>query len=364
MMVRALVKTAVGAATHWSGAARRLSVLGDLPLVITYHRVVADFAANVRGTEPAMLISDGMLERHLDWVGRRFHVVGLDELGGRLERGEPFDRPVAAITFDDGYADVYENAFPLLKRKGIPAAFFVTTDVVGTSDLQLHDKLYVALARAVVAWSSPGRELRRVLVGLSIGRPEMETIEHAGGTPSAMARALQDVLPRASVERVTDALGGELALDERGLRALRPVTWEMLAEMSRAGMTIGSHSRTHALLTQEARDRALEEIAGSRRALEGRLGRAIHHFAYPAGRFDGRIVSLVAASGYRYAYTTCRHRDPQYPWLTIPRRVMWQRSSVNAFGRFSSAMMSCQVQGTFDFKGRCAPHGLAAAGAR
>lgn len=128
----------------------------------------------------------------------------------------------------------------------------------------------------------------------------------------------------------------------------------MLSEMQRAGMTIGSHTRSHALLTNESRQKITEETAESRRELERRLGITVHHFAYPAGQFDSDTVEAVAEAGYRFAYTTCSHRDPARPLLTIPRRMFWENSCLNALGQFSSTMMSCQVKGTFDFRRSCA----------
>ncbi|HYS26971.1 MAG TPA: polysaccharide deacetylase family protein, partial [Vicinamibacterales bacterium] len=101
------------------------------PLVIGYHRVVEDFEAEATVEMPSMLTSVGMFERHLDCLGRSFRFVSLDEIGDRLLNGLPFHEPVAAITFDDGYQDVYDLALPVLERKGIPAAMFVVTDLVG-----------------------------------------------------------------------------------------------------------------------------------------------------------------------------------------------------------------------------------------
>ena len=108
---------------------------------------------------PSMLTSRAMFERHLDCIGRHFQFVSLDEIGAHVLSGEPFTQPVAAITFDDGYQDVYENAFPVLERKGIPAAMFVVTDLVGRPFWQIHDKLYHLVAKAFATWDDPRREL-------------------------------------------------------------------------------------------------------------------------------------------------------------------------------------------------------------
>jgi peptidoglycan/xylan/chitin deacetylase (PgdA/CDA1 family) len=127
----------------------------------------------------------------------------------------------------------------------------------------------------------------------------------------------------------------------------------MLAELTRAGVTVGSHTASHALLTQESRDRVRDELRGSRRALERRLGAPVRHFAYPDGRFDAGVVEEVAAAGYRTAFTTCQHRDPRRRLLTMPRRLLWENSCRGAAGAFSPAVMSCVVDGVFGLSDRC-----------
>ena len=67
-----------------------------------------------------MLTGADMFERHLDLVGQHFRFATLDEIGEHLATGEPFTERVAAVTFDDGYRDNYEHAFPILQRKGDP----------------------------------------------------------------------------------------------------------------------------------------------------------------------------------------------------------------------------------------------------
>ena len=60
-----------------------------------------------------------------------FNVIGLDRLYDYLEKGEPLPKKSVVITFDDGYSDNYDNAYPILKKYGFPATIFVITSLVG-----------------------------------------------------------------------------------------------------------------------------------------------------------------------------------------------------------------------------------------
>jgi len=358
-MLRPLVKTGVADALHRTGADAllgRLSRGRDVPLVICYHRVVSDFAASSRRAVPAMLVSTEMLERQLDWIGRRFRFVSLEEVASQLERGQAPGRSVAAVTFDDGYADVYHHAFPLLQRKGIPAGIFVVTTLLGTEAAPIADRLHVLLLRAFSAWPSGPSHLAGLLAQLGVWPALASAAAQIPVRAAGAMRWLLDRLPHAALERVVQALESEFEIEPNVREEMRPLGWEMLSEMHRAGMTIGSHTRTHALLTSENGQKVADETAGSRRELERRLGATISHFAYPNGWFNASTVRAVAASGYRVGYTTCRHRDPTHPWLTVPRTLLWESSSLDARGKFSPAIMSCHAHGLFDVVTRCRQH--------
>ena len=357
-MVRGFIKTGVSSALHASGAEWLLAARRRQPVVLGYHRVVDDFAAHAAYSIPAMLISRAMLDRHLDWIGRRFQIVSPDELRSRVVARSWSARPIAAITFDDGYRDFYEHAFPLLKRKGIPAAVFAVTDYVGTSEVLPHDRLYLLLARASTRWASFSRELWQLLGRLDIALPNRALIVERSTSVHAALRILITTLSRADVQRIIDALDVEYRLPGDPPDGLQPLSWEMLAEISAAGIVVGSHTKSHALLTNEEPGKVIDETTGSRNELERRLGRPVTCFAYPDGRFDAAAVDAVAAAGYEVAVTTCRHRDPEYPWLTLPRVLLWEQSSTSARGRFSGAILNCQLNGFFDIPSACRqPHG-------
>lgn len=359
---RGLVKTGIGAALHWTGADRLLALRADIrrmPLVIGYHRVVEDFRAAAARSIPPMLTSARTFERQLDWIGSRFDFVTLGDMAAWAEGAGRFDRPVAAITFDDGYADVYQHAFPILRRKGIPAAVFVVTDRIGTSSLQIYDELYLLLSGAFSCWREPRRYLIGLLLDLDVPVPTLKRVDGAASDPLRATWVLVENLPQAKLAQVVEALRTEIEIPGNVKEELRPMSWEMLREMSQADMTIGSHTRTHSILTRETWKKVVDETQGSRQELERRLGAAVEHFAYPSGIFNDGVVNAVAQAGYRCAYTSCRHRDARHPELTIPRRLWWENSCLDVFGRFSPALMSCQVGGVFDFMASCRQtHGL------
>jgi peptidoglycan/xylan/chitin deacetylase (PgdA/CDA1 family) len=294
-----------------------------------------------------MLITTQMLERQLDWVGARYTFVSLDELAGAMENGRKTPRRIAAVTFDDGYADVYHHALPLLKRKGIPAAVFVVSDLIGTQTLQYHDQLYLLLVRAFAS-KSP-RDVISHLRKSGIRPPDAESLG-AGVLVdySKTVNSLLALLPRAEIERFIAILESDTGFVPLPLETHRSVTWEMVDEMHRAGIVIGSHTRSHAVLPNESPERVLEEIEGSRIELERRLQTTVRHFAYPDGRFNQSTINAVAASGYKYAYTTGRGRQSGYPLFTIPRRLLWENSCTDPVGRFSPALLDCLIHGIFD----------------
>jgi len=323
--------------------------------VLGYHRVVDRFEQERKNSLQGSLVSRGMLERQLDAIGRRHRFVSVDELTESMTEQRVTARPMAAVTFDDGYRDVYENAFPMLIRKGIPAALFLVTDLIGTERVHLHDLVYLSALRALAAWPAPAVTLQSLLREAELPAERARDILAHTGTPLALTRAILTRLSQAEIQRVSALLQRETCVDDASLPKSRSMTWDMVKEMQRAGITIGSHTRTHALLTNESTDRVWEQVAVSRQQLERQLGVPVWHFAYPDGRFNRAAVQALSAAGYRYAYTTCRHRDAGRPLLTIPRHVLWEHSAVDASERFSARILQCQEHGFLTGSPGCTP---------
>jgi peptidoglycan/xylan/chitin deacetylase (PgdA/CDA1 family) len=266
------------------------------PLVVGYHRVVSEFRPDPTVSLASMDISLPMMEAQLEWICSRYRIVSLDELGRALEAGERFERPVAAVTLDDGYRDAYELAFPLLCRYGIPAAFFVVTDLVGSGRVPLHDRLYYQLARGFAREGRVPRAAWRILERLALPPARRDRIARADKPYDALQAVLEAVC-HDEARQLTDEMEADAPLPALIAERFRCVSWEMVRTLARAGMTIGSHTRSHTFLNHERPAAVDEELAGSRRRLEAELGRPAVHFAYPAGQFNGSAVRAVAAAG-------------------------------------------------------------------
>lgn len=346
-MLREFTKTSIAIGAHCSGLTRLLGNrrwrVQRLPLVVSYHRVVQDFEASGRHAIAPMLTSAATFERHLDWIGRHYEFATLDEVSEAMALGQPGPRPLAAVTFDDGYRDVYSHAYPILKRKGIPSAVFVVSDVVGTSHLQIHDEIYLLLSK-FMALCSDGTE---ALLGDVTGRipGQRATLP---SEPFALTRVLLENLNQDELVEVIRLMRTRVPVTREETEGLMSLTWDMLGEMSAHDVTIGSHTKSHALLTNEPAHKASEEIIRSREDLSDRLADRIDYFAYPDGRFDAQTVEWVREAGYRAAFTTCVHRDVHYPHLTVPRLVLWERACHDCLDAFSGPIMSCLANGIFD----------------
>lgn len=353
MSARGFLKVAGSALMHGSGAGRLYGLATGVdrePLVLCYHRVLP--AARLReartlaSSAPAMLVSVETLEKQLDCIGRRYRFVSLDELGPALAEGRTFSRPVAAVTFDDGYEDAYQHAMPLLERKGIPAALFVSTAFVGTPRPFLHDEVFMLLRAA-------SEQAHR---GIAELLPEREL----GAMPATLlTERVMSTTTREDVDALVLELRRRLSLRREVEEEAAHLTWDMVRELADRGFVIGSHSHAHRVLQNEPPDEVDAELVNSRRILEQQLSREVVHFAFPGGRYCPYSMRAAAAAGYRYVYTTCPHRYEGPGPVVVPRRVFWERSSAGLASSVSPAVVACQARGLLDAVSPCTvDHGV------
>jgi len=122
-------------------------------------------------------------------------------------------------------------------------------------------------------------------------------------------------------------------INEMGAPAGNSLTWDDILSMQASGLiTIGSHTLTHPLLTElTSAERIKNEIEGSKKALEEKLGREVNTFCYPAGRFNGKIRQVVIDAGYKVAVVTNPGKKTSDSDIFAIKRLRISRNCDNLF---------------------------------
>jgi peptidoglycan/xylan/chitin deacetylase (PgdA/CDA1 family) len=123
------------------------------------------------------------------------------------------------------------------------------------------------------------------------------------------------------------------------------MTWEEIAELQACGVTFGSHTSTHEILTTVSAAQAEQEIVSSREAIQQKLGGSCHLFSYPNGDYSEQVRELVARAGYKFAFLNqepgvwTRDCDP----FLIPRINVCEYHLVDSKGDFSPLIFDYAV---------------------
>ncbi len=169
-------------------------------IVLCYHSVHPTHPTSSAGSTTPELFA-----RHLSWLKEHCDTIPFRHVLEATRRKTK--RPVVSITFDDGFADNYEHAFPLLQRYGVQATFFLTAGFLEKDPtvLERFQTLYQLPADQIrpLEWSHV-REMRRA--GMEFGAHSYSHLNLAKLRASAAEtdlRQAKDVLEERLAERIT-----------------------------------------------------------------------------------------------------------------------------------------------------------------
>jgi peptidoglycan/xylan/chitin deacetylase (PgdA/CDA1 family) len=267
--------------------------------VLAFHGVLPDADASPFNAT-GKFISPARLRTFLESASRIFRMVSVDEFIDSALAGRRL-RNAMVLTFDDGYANAYDYAFPLLRQLGMPFAVFVTTGLIDTDGVLWNDLLEFAV------------QTTRKSVFRADVLPGQVAIETRADRLSAIARLKNELKTRNLDEAWTcvKSLCDELDVDTDSpeLDKVRFIRREQIREMSEAGVVFGGHTVTHPILSKESQDRVRSEVTDCKRLLEGITGKQVWHFAYPNGRredFNDMVKRELRLAGYASSFASIR----------------------------------------------------------
>jgi len=260
--------------------------------VLTYHRIGRpEWTPHL---DPRLLsATPETFARQMSHLAKHYNVVSAEMVLHAIQSGSSLPPRAVLITFDDAYTDFLEYAWPTLRHHRLAATLFVPTAYPGCPERGFwSDRLYTAFTR-----TAKGR-----LAQSPIGPLQLRTQEERITNLRRVQAYLKDI-PHDKAAEAVDQFCAMLADGQVWRQQNSVLSWDQLRELSRAGITLASHTRTHPILTQLGPQKVREEIDGSQKDLLREIGAAPPIFCYPNGSHNAPTRAILKEEGFVMAFT-------------------------------------------------------------
>ena len=263
--------------------------------VIMYHGIIKD---------PLMVNEWCFVDEHsfrvqIAYLKKHFEIISISEAVERMRSGG-IKRPTAVITFDDGYQNNFDVAFPILLRERIPATIFLTTGLINTNDTVWYCRLNLALSQT-----------RRHLIEWNGFKFSLSTLDLKAKASLAIQESLKKLEHSQLMTTMRNII---LQLDEdpdyliETDSPFRMLDETAIVEMVASGLIeFGAHTQNHAILSLLSDEERRYEISESIRTTRELTGQPCRYFAYPNGRLKDYNIATVRdlmAYGIQMAVTS------------------------------------------------------------
>jgi peptidoglycan/xylan/chitin deacetylase (PgdA/CDA1 family) len=284
-------------------------------IVLTFHRVLSDSELQQTASQGGMIVRNRTFADFLEYASQTCEFANLEQ----EPEWNPTRKLKLAITFDDGWFDNAESAYPIATQYKVPFVIFIVPDKTGIALPFWPERTAAALDRIPLVHSFP----------------------HA----ASIGRSIEELKTLSAVEResrISQMIGGDAV--EPSAAVDKTMTWAQIADLQAGGVTFGSHTSTHEILTMVPTAQAEHEIVSSRETIQQKLGSSCELFSYPNGDCSRPVRDLVAQAGYRFAFLNdpgvwTRHCDP----FLVPRVNVCEYHLVDARGNFSPLIFDYAV---------------------
>lgn len=354
IFAKRLIRFLISAFLYYTHLLDLWLILGrkDRPIVLMYHRVLPSTHKTPQIGLPGLWVDLESFEKQMKFLKKKFRVLSIQEFVSGLDRGWRFSPKTVLVTFDDGWRDNYDYAYPILTKYKIPAIIFLATAYVGTNrwfwPLRLRkiiERIYnLNLPIESMADFIDIPQIKSTLKCLNTFKRNEESDKIYNLIEAFKTLSLGEI------ENFFQKLACQVGIDMKSLQSGRVVlNWYEIKEMANHGISFGSHSCSHVILTRIPIGEAEHEIRTSKFELEKHLKKAAIAFAYPNGNWNNTIRKLVIRNGYRCAFSTDKtlYKSSLDPF-TVKRMGVHEDLAKGVTERFSLAIFAMEITGLFD----------------
>lgn len=267
-------------------------------LIVTYHGVYEELDDNV---DLFTHLHVDVFRKHLGFIESNYNVISLSDLINHLVENRALPKKSVLITFDDGFRNNYEIAYPVLRELNFPAVIFLTTDFIGSERLLWFDELFLILRQLIRG----GFVLNDVFSKFGVSVPSV-TLETAYTIISSQFKKMPNperIKGIAELNRLVN-ISADPIYDHFKL-----LSWEQVQQMKSSGLIeFGVHTANHRILSSLSDDEFESELIASKGRMEEKLNCEVTSFCYPNGIRDVDFFDFhekyLSAGGYHCAFST------------------------------------------------------------
>ncbi len=253
-------------------------------IILTYHRVADPSKTPLLNPRLVSALPNDF-DAQMEFLATNYNVISMETALESIDNDVALPSRAVLITFDDAYFDFPDFAWPILKKHSLCASVFVPTDFAAQPNCGFWwDRLHAAVIQTDV----------KQLVTPTMGTLALDNLKNR----LLVLRNLQNYI-KTLVHQEAMGFVGEICrkLGVCGIVQQSTMDWEQLKILSKHGLILGAHTRTHPLLTQVPLDKAREEVRGSYQDLKTNIGNVLPIFAYPNGNQNDDIRNLLREEG-------------------------------------------------------------------
>ncbi len=245
-------------------------------VILTYHSVVARIPENNHRFEYRNCVTEAQFEEQIRFMLDKYHPVTIQDV---VDGNYRADWCGFLISFDDGFRNNLKRAVPILEKYGLQGCFCVSTGLVGREEMIWPERITYLLMGSSAKEIELDLDTPQVFSLLSAQDREQASWKIRRYLKAATKEKIDQVLAQLE-NRITDII--ELSPEEMEERYAF-MTWKEVAEMSRRGQAIASHTHNHEVLSTLHEEQSQKELHQSRELLTKHSASDCVYFSYPNG---------------------------------------------------------------------------------
>ncbi len=331
-MFKTAIKTAIlrGCLLRWrqNWQPRKVAILG-------YHSVAAEPDDQSASIAAGITVEAENFRRQMGLLRKHFNPVTMNDIADWLEGNAVLPRRSVAITFDDGFADNFDLAAPIMEEFGLRGTFYLTVGSVMKQKLPWFCRLHYLFHRA-------GEEK------LCLTDPDSGRRWNFGDARENRAAFVHYNYPCASLDeeeqdRYVQKLESWFGMALGTASVPKMMTMKQARQLCERGHFVGNHSFSHGNLAHIPADALRYEMAYAHEILERELGQPVRHFSYPHPclhpQWNEATLALSKELGYRTAVLTQQGvADAPSPPLLLPRVMIGNPNEMDFLWKLETAL--------------------------